>query len=76
MIEIRQVSNPHRIHRHERRVNDGWQCAKVRGNGAESRRTGVAWREFEALDSGRVTMVTREEGRGIGKAGEGGVSGR
>ena len=36
VIGIRQVSNPHRIHRRERRVDDGWQCAKVRGNGADS----------------------------------------
>ena len=76
VIGIRQVSNPHRIHCRERRVDDGWQCAKMRGNGADSRRTGVARREFGALDSGRVTMVTNEAGRGIGKAGEGGVPGR
>ena len=37
---IRQVSNPHRIHRRERRLEAGWRRAKVRRNG----RVSESWR--------------------------------
>ena len=37
---IRQVSNLHRIHRRERRVEDGWRRAKVRRNS----RVSESWR--------------------------------